>query len=62
MPFNIHDENRIKYVSALKEAQVTGDYAKLVSYFAEEQNEYAKQRERFGIYDRYKEYLLNKLR
>lgn len=53
MPFIIHNENRIKYVSSLREAQTTGDYSKLIQYFKEEQKDYAKQCELFGIYERY---------
>ena len=55
MPFIIHNENRIKYVSTLKDAQVNGKYSKLANYFEEEQKIYAEQCEFFGVYERYKE-------
>jgi len=55
MPFIIHNENRIKYVSSLREAQVTGDCSKLAGYFEEEQKSYRKQCELFDIYSRYRE-------
>ncbi len=54
MPFIIHNENRIKYVASLREAQVTGDSSKLAKHFEEEQEDYAKQCELFDIYERYR--------
>ena len=53
MPFIIHNENRLKYVSSLREAQITGDNSKLANYFREEQEDYARQCELFDIYERY---------
>lgn len=55
MPFIIHNENRIKYVSSLREAQMTGDYSKLTACFKDEQRDYARQCEVFDIYERYQE-------
>jgi Fic family protein len=60
MPFIIHNENRIKYVSSLKQAQVSGDVSKLTQYFEEEQKAYAVQCEMFDIYERYQTYLEEK--
>lgn len=57
MPFIIHNENRIQYVSSLKEAQVTGDNSKLTSYFEQEQIAYTKQCELFDIHKRYQNYI-----
>lgn len=56
MPFIIHNENRIKYVSSLREAQTTGDSSKLTKYFMEEQKDYSRQCELFDIYNRYQEF------
>lgn len=56
MPFIIRNENRIKYVSALKEAQINGDNSKLTGYFEEEQREYAKQWELFCVNERFLQY------
>ena len=53
MPFIIHNENRLKYVSSLREAQTTGDNSKLANYFKEEQKDYVRQCELFDIYERY---------
>lgn len=57
MPFIIHNENRIKYITALKDAQVNGDNSKLAKYFEEEQTDYAKQCEFYDIYERYEHFL-----
>ena len=58
MPFIIHNENRIRYITALKEAQTKGDNSKLAVYFEEEQRDYASQCEYFGIYERYEDFLI----
>lgn len=57
MPFIIHNENRIKYITSLKEAQVTGVCSKLAKYFEEEQESYAEQCELFDIFERYRNFL-----
>ncbi len=57
MPFIIHHENRIKYITYLKEAQVNGNISKLTRYFEEEQVDYAKQCEMFDIQTRYENYI-----
>lgn len=57
MPFVIHNENRIRYVAALKKAQLEGDSSELANYFEEEQKDYARQCEVFGVYERYQNYL-----
>jgi Fic family protein len=61
MPFIIHNENRTQYVISLKEAQVSGNNEKLTKFFEMEQVQYAAQCELFGIYDRYKNYLMETL-
>lgn len=60
MPFIIHNDNRLKYVTSLKEAQVTRDSSKLVKYFEEEQKDYAKKCELFDIYERYRNFMMEK--
>lgn len=57
MPFVIHNENRIRYVAALKKAQLEGDSSELANYFEEEQKDYARQCEVFDVYERYQNYL-----
>ena len=57
VPFIIHNENRIQYVSSLKEAQITGDSSKLTMYFEQEQAAYVKQCELFDIHKRYQNYI-----
>jgi Fic family protein len=49
MPFIIHNENRIRYTSALKEAQTTGNCSKLIQHFGEEQKDYERQCELFDV-------------
>lgn len=53
MPFIIHNENRARYVSSLRNAQITGDIKDLTDYFSIEQRHYASQCEYFDIYNRY---------
>jgi hypothetical protein len=55
-----YHSNRIKHVSSLKQAQVSGDVSKLTQYFKEEQKAYAVQCEMFDIYKRYQTYLEEK--
>lgn len=57
MPFIIHNENRIEYITTLRNAQVNGDSSKLAQYFEREQKDYARQCEFYGIYDRYEYFL-----
>lgn len=57
LPFIIHNENRIEYITSLKEAQVNGNVSKLAYYFKKEQTDYEKQCELFGVQARYENYL-----
>ena len=59
MPFIIHNENRIEYISALNKAQTGGDYADLVTLFEKEQLKYTEMYEYFDVEARYKYYLDN---
>lgn len=56
-PFIIHNENRIKYITSLREAQTTGDYTKLVLYMEQEQKAYAEQCKTFDVENRYSAFL-----
>lgn len=57
MPFIIHDEYRIEYITALKRAQVEKEPEQLATYFTFEQKQYEKQYEFFGVRERYQHYL-----
>lgn len=57
MPFIIHNENRIRYVTSLKTAQTTGNCVPLASYFEDEQAIFQEQFEYFGVRQRYDQYL-----
>ena len=59
MPFFIHNENRIEYISSLNKAQTGGDYADLVTLFEKEQLKYTEIYEYFNVEARYKYYLDN---
>mgnify|MGYP002558859327 CR=1 FL=1 len=59
MPFIIHNENRIEYISSLNKAQTGGDYADLVTLFEKEQLKYTEIYEYFNVEARYKYYLDN---
>lgn len=59
MPFIIHNENRIEYISSLNKAQTGGDYADLVTLFEKEQLKYMEMYEYFDVEARYKYYLDN---
>lgn len=56
-PFIIHNENRIEYISSLREAQTNNELGKLVAYFQKEQLSYKKQIESFDVVNRYDTYL-----
>ncbi len=53
LPFIIHNENRIEYISTLKEAQTKGSYEKLVVFFKKEQQAYKEKLEYFDVARRY---------
>lgn len=57
IPFIIHNENRIKYVTSLKEAQTGGDCSKLVQFMEQEQKAYLEQYKAFGVDERYNAFL-----
>lgn len=57
IPFIIRNENRIKYIAYLKEAQTGGKADNLADYFKNEQIHYEEKCKMFDIDTRYNDYL-----
>ena len=58
-PFIIHNENRLEYISSLREAQTSKNLGALVVLFEKEQLIYKEKVEYFDVCNRYETYLEN---